>query len=112
MFYLPFDYKSNLQEYLEIPIRNNFTEIADMHKALSPYLEFLEISPPHVAVFYHSMWHGNVTNKEIDSRWSINIRFKNLFSPYRGKKMGDFFMLANLSPFTSKALSIDGLSYE
>ena len=46
-----------------------------------------------------------------ETRFSLNVRVKNLFTPYRGKKLGDFFKiaeiskLANLCPFVGSNLN-------
>ena len=47
------------------------------------------------------MWDGETT-----ARWSMNIRFKGLFTPYSDKKLGDFF-----DPVTLRAASRIGIDY-
>ena len=34
---------------------------------------------------------GNIVNKENETRWSLNCRFKGIFTPYNDKKIGEFF---------------------
>ena len=34
---------------------------------------------------------GNIVNIEQETRWSMNCRFKSIFSPYGDKKIGEFF---------------------
>ena len=51
-------------------------------------------------IFSPNCLHGNVTNQEKISRWSINVRYKNLFSPYskireNEKKIGTFYNKIN-----------------
>ena len=46
-------------------------------------------------------------NKEKETRWSMNCRFKNPFTPYSEKKIGEFF-----SPLKLKPLSELGLKYK
>ena len=47
-----------------------------------------------------------IINREKETRWSMNCRFKTLFSPYKQKNIGEFFQPMNLKPAT-----IDGLRY-
>ena len=112
MFYLPYTFTDSLKQYLNLPNEEGCSSIQKMHKNLSQNFEFLNISPPDLAIFHHTLWHGNVVNEESTTRWSINLRFKSLFSPYKGKKLGDFFAVAEVSSFTSRALKVDGLLYE
>ena len=51
--------------------------------------------------------HGNVINKENETRWSMNCRFKSHFSPYHDKKIGEFF-----TPITTRAMTELGLKYQ
>ena len=47
-----------------------------------------------------------VVNKESETRWSLNCRFKGIFSPYKDKKLGEFF-----EPISLRAASIDGMKF-
>ena len=51
-------------------------------------------------IFNQSLPHGNVVNKEKQTRWSMNCRFKTIFSPYEDKKIGEFFL-----PITTRAIT-------
>ena len=77
-----------------------------LYTAVEPELEWLEIPYGNVLVFTHTMMHGNRVNVEPDTRWSINIRFKGLFTPYSDKQLGDFF-----DPITLRPASRVGLGY-
>ena len=46
-------------------------------------------------------------NREKETRWSMNIRFKGLFTPYGDKKLGEFF-----EPITLRTISELGLKYK
>ena len=46
-------------------------------------------------------------NIEENTRWSFNCRFKSIFTPYKDKKIGEFF-----EPITLKASSKIGLKYK
>ena len=41
-------------------------------------------------IFNQCLPHGNIVNKETQTRWSLNCRFKSVFSPYRDKKLENF----------------------
>jgi sporadic carbohydrate cluster 2OG-Fe(II) oxygenase len=78
-----------------------------LYRAVEPELEWLEIPYGNVLVFTHTMMHGNRVNVEPTTRWSINIRFKGLFTPYSDKQLGDFF-----DPITLRPASRVGLGYK
>ena len=42
-------------------------------------------------MFNQCLPHGNVVNQEKETRWSLNCRFKEFFTPYKDKKIGEFF---------------------
>ena len=48
----------------------------------------------------------NIVNKENETRWSMNCRFKSLYSPYGDKKIGEFF-----EPITLRVASKIGMQY-
>ncbi|MGH7327912.1 MAG: sporadic carbohydrate cluster 2OG-Fe(II) oxygenase [Polyangiaceae bacterium] len=68
--------------------------------AAEPDLLYLEIPYGNVLVFTHTLMHGNRINREKTTRWSINIRFKGLFTPYSDKQLGDFFDPIAIRPAT------------
>jgi len=77
-----------------------------LYRAVEPELEWLEVPYGNVLVFTHTMMHGNRVNVEATTRWSINIRFKGLFTPYSDKQLGDFF-----DPIAVRPASRVGLAY-
>lgn len=76
-------------------------------KAAENDLRFLDIPYGHVLVFTHTMMHGNRVNAESTARWSFNIRFKGLFTPYSDKQLGDFF-----EPITLRTATRIGMTYK
>jgi sporadic carbohydrate cluster 2OG-Fe(II) oxygenase len=72
--------------------------VEDFYDALSGEVEFLEVPYGHVLCFTHTIMHGNRTNEEATTRWSMNVRFKGLFTPYSDKRLGDFFIPISLRP--------------
>ncbi len=51
--------------------------------------------------------HGNRINREGGTRWTMNCRFKGLFAPYAGKRLGEFF-----EPITIRPASRVGMVHE
>ena len=70
-------------------------------------IKWIKINYGQVLIFNQSLPHGNRVNKESETRWSLNCRFKNIFSPYGDKKIGEFF-----EPITLRAASEIGLKYK
>ena len=67
---------------------------------------WLEIKYGEILIFNQSLPHGNIVNSEKETRWSLNCRFKSLYSPYGDKKIGEFF-----KPITIRAASRIGMNY-
>jgi sporadic carbohydrate cluster 2OG-Fe(II) oxygenase len=70
-------------------------------------LVWLDVPYGKVLLFNQNLMHGNRINREGGTRWTMNCRFKGLFSPYAGKRLGEFF-----EPITIRAASRVGMSYE
>ena len=68
---------------------------------------WIEIKAGEVLVFNQNLPHGNRVNKTSETRWSMNCRFKSVFTPYGDKKLGEFF-----EPITLKAASRLGMAYQ
>ena len=105
MFYLPLNETKSLREYLKLSeeLRKNLSN----PELIKNKVEFIKLSPPEIALFSHSIWHGNTINDVSETRFSLNVRVKNVFTPYRGKKLGDFFKIAEISEFTRFASEIE-----
>ena len=67
---------------------------------------WLEVPYGSVLLFNQNLPHGNRINEEAEARWSMNCRFKSLFSPYKDKKLGEFF-----EPITMRAATRIGLAH-
>ena len=63
-------------------------------------MEWLEIPYGNVLLFSQNLMHGNRINQEPETRWSMNCRFKSLFSPYAEKRLGEFFEPITIRPAT------------
>ena len=73
-------------------------------------MNFLSVNHGEAILFSPNCLHGNVVNNEKNSRVSINIRFKNLFSPHNNlnneKRIGTFY-----KPFKLRAVTNFNLKY-
>lgn len=78
----------------------------DLYNEIEPDVTFLDIAYGQVLVFSQNILHGNIVNREPETRWTMNCRFKSLFSPYADKKLGEFF-----DPITLRAATRMGLDY-
>ena len=104
MFILPaYNYNFFEQKYSDLKNKNS----DELLKSLRDKLLWIEIKFGEVLVFNQNLPHGNVVNNENSSRWSFNCRFKSIFTPYKDKKIGEFF-----EPITLKASSKIGLKYK
>tara|TARA_B100000242_G_C42988724_1_gene458949 strand:- start:122 stop:913 length:792 start_codon:yes stop_codon:yes gene_type:complete len=78
-----------------------------LFKKIKNKIKWLNIKKGQMLIFNQNLPHGNRKNLELDTRWSMNCRFKSIFSPYSAKKLGEFFEPINLKP-----ASRDGLNYK
>jgi len=78
----------------------------DFYKSIKNDVEWIKINFGEVLIFNQALPHGNIVNKENQTRWSMNCRFKSIYSPYGDKKIGEFF-----EPITLRAASKIGMKY-
>tara|TARA_B100002051_G_scaffold245392_1_gene252727 strand:- start:13464 stop:14294 length:831 start_codon:yes stop_codon:yes gene_type:complete len=79
----------------------------DLFQSIEPDVTFLNVPFGKALIFSQNLLHGNRINREADTRWSMNCRFKSVFSPYVDKKLGEFF-----DPITLRAVTRMGLNYQ
>ena len=79
----------------------------DLFAEIEPSLVWPRVDYGQVLLFTQNLMHGNRVNGEAETRWSMNCRFKSLFSPYSGKRLGEFF-----EPITIRAATRLGMAYE
>ena len=72
----------------------------EIYKTIEPDLRWLDIPYGNVLLFTQNVMHGNILNREPETRWSSNCRFKSVFSPYHDKKLGEFFEPILVRPAT------------
>ena len=57
-----------------------------------------------ILFFWTGLFHGVNANETEQTRFALNIRYKNLFSPYGTKDFGNFFEILQLSAITDLAI--------
>jgi sporadic carbohydrate cluster 2OG-Fe(II) oxygenase len=77
-----------------------------LFERIEPDLSWIEIAYGEVLLFTQNLMHGNRVNREDETRWSLNCRFKSLLSPYADKRLGEFF-----EPITVRAATRLGMGY-
>jgi sporadic carbohydrate cluster 2OG-Fe(II) oxygenase len=75
-------------------------------------IKWLNVKFGECLLFSSNCLHGNSTNKEKTTRWSINVRYKNLYSPYsqnlyNDKKLGVFYKRLDTKLMTKFNLEYD-----
>lgn len=104
MFILkPKDYENVLKKKIISKAKNT----GEIFKSINKKVKFIKIKHGKFLIFNQNLPHGNVINKENETRWSLNCRFKSFFSPYGDKKIGEFFL-----PITPKPMTELGLNYK
>jgi len=78
----------------------------ELYQAIAPQVKWLKVKYGEVLIFNQALPHGNRVNTEPETRWSMNCRFKGVFTPYGDKKIGEFF-----EPITLRAVSQVGMRY-
>jgi sporadic carbohydrate cluster 2OG-Fe(II) oxygenase len=97
--------KSNKMHLIKKLFKNNNLSPKNIFSKIRNEIEWLNVKYGQVLIFDQSIPHGNIVNKENETRWSMNCRFKSVFSPYADKKIGEFFEPITLKPVTIKALN-------
>jgi len=77
-----------------------------LYQTIKNDVRWLEVRYGEVLIFNQALPHGNRVNKEPETRWTMNCRFKGVFTPYGDKKIGEFF-----EPITLRAASRTGMAY-
>ena len=99
MYILPAKkYKKFENQIKKIPFKNKSSD--QILKFLKNDITWIDIKFGEILVFNQCLPHGNVVNREKETRWSLNCRFKSLLTPYKDKKLGEFFEPITLRPVT------------
>ena len=101
MFILPKKVNNHLYKNMK-----KFNSVSELENKVKNKVKWLNVKYGQGIIFLHSIMHGNMINKEKDTRWSFNCRFKSVFSPYDDKSIGETFL-----PITLRPASISGMQY-
>lgn len=86
-------------------LRADGTEDADRANARALEIgRTCEVDYGQACFFWTGLIHAIPVNRESETRWSLNIRYKNVFSPYGEKGLPDFFRILSLSPVADLAI--------
>ena len=100
---MPDDSRKLIKEFKEKAGNNS----EELFQSIAKEVKFLDIKFGEMMIFDQGFPHGNRVNQESETRWSMNCRFKSVFSPYGDKKIGEFF-----EPITLRAASRVGMEYK
>ena len=103
MFILPPNKLSIVRKFFK---KNNYSSSKNLFNLIKPHVKWINIKYGEILIFNQSLPHGNIVNQESETRWSMNCRFKSLYSPYGDKKLGEFF-----TPITILGASKAGMEY-
>lgn len=87
--------------------KNKNLDNIKMYKLIKNKIKWLNIKKGNVLIFNQNLIHGNHVNLEKDTRWSMNCRFKSIFTPYSEKAIGEYF-----EPITLRPASKDGIFFD
>ena len=103
MYILPFSkYKKYEKNLFSKKVKNS----QNLFNKIKNDVRWLDVKFGEILIFNQCLPHGNVVNKTIETRWSMNCRFKSVYSPYADKKIGEFF-----EPISLKSISKSAIKY-
>ena len=99
-----FDIKHNDRGKKLIAKNTSQKHIDDFSKK---YGKLYNIKFGQVLIFWTNNFHYIPINKETKTRWSLNLRYKNLFTQYGTKNFLDYYDILKISPITKLLNKID-----
>jgi sporadic carbohydrate cluster 2OG-Fe(II) oxygenase len=103
MYILP---PTKVQKLNKIFLKKGRQSSEKIFKLIKKQVTWLNIKYGQVLLFNQTLPHGNRVNREKETRWSLNCRFKGVFTPYRDKRLGEFF-----EPITLRKISQLAIKY-
>lgn len=94
-------------EYFLKGMKKKVSDSEKIFQKIKNKLKWIDIKYGNFLIFNQCLPHGNVVNTTNETRWSMNCRFKNLFSPYGDKKIGEFFR-----PITTRVMTKIAINYK
>jgi sporadic carbohydrate cluster 2OG-Fe(II) oxygenase len=102
MFLLPPKAADSLSNNFKLHAQGDSEELFN---SIKDKVNWIKINYGEVLIFNQAYPHGNRINQENETRWSMNCRFKGLFTPYSDKKIGEFFEPITLRPVSKIAMN-------
>jgi sporadic carbohydrate cluster 2OG-Fe(II) oxygenase len=102
MFLLPPKASDNLSENFNLHAQGSSE---DLFNEIKNDITWIKINYGEVLLFSQVYPHGNRINEEKETRWSMNCRFKGVFTPYMDKKIGEFFEPISLRPVSKLSMN-------
>jgi sporadic carbohydrate cluster 2OG-Fe(II) oxygenase len=99
--------QKKLDYFLKKIRKKNIKSSKQIFNIIKDKVEWISIKYGEFLIFNQTLPHGNIINLENETRWSLNCRFKNIFSPYEDKKIGEFFL-----PITTRPMTKIGINYK
>ena len=81
MFILP----SNKSKIINKIFKDKIKSTSDIFQKIKKDIKWLKINYGQILIFDQTLPHGNVVNKEKETRWTMNCRFKGIFTPTKIK---------------------------
>ncbi len=101
MYILPFNkYKKYEKNLFDGKVKNS----ENLYNKIKKDVHWLNVKYGEILIFNQCLPHGNIVNKTDETRWSMNCRFKSVYSPYFDKKIGEFFEPVTLKPISKSAI--------
>ena len=102
MYILP---RSHYADFLNVVSSSAGEGPEALYNRMKDKLTFLEVKYGEAVIFDQTLPHGNIVNETDEIRWSLNSRYKSIFSPYRDKNLIEFFEICRLHPATLVGLN-------
>jgi sporadic carbohydrate cluster 2OG-Fe(II) oxygenase len=99
-------FDNELHDKTKIFLKKN-SSIEKLDDFSKKYGKLIDVNFGQILIFWSNVFHYIPINKENSTRWSLNIRYKNLFTKYGTKNMVDYYKILKLSPITKMLQQID-----
>lgn len=99
--------EQNNEKFIQDMKSKNLSSSEEIYNLVKNKVKWLNVKYGEFLIFNQALPHGNIVNKEKETRWSMNCRFKSFFSPYGDKKIGEFFL-----PITTRPMTNIGINFK
>ena len=99
--------EKNNEKFIQDMKSKDLSSSEEIYNLVKNKVKWLNVKYGEFLIFNQALPHGNIINKEKETRWSMNCRFKSFFSPYGDKKIGEFFL-----PITTRPMTKIGINFK